>query len=128
MENTVAYFGLKDEDDFMYKKGEAKAEIRLQEQLAAQRAEAQRERDEVQKRLELNQRFTVIQMLDIGTLTDDQIIKVSDATAAFIVKVKKDLAAAPSRIARLKKTASAEKIAQQLNLPINWVEKQMPQV
>ncbi len=25
MENTIAYFGLKDEDDFMYKRAEAKA-------------------------------------------------------------------------------------------------------
>ena len=92
-----------------------------------QRQEAQREREEALKRLELNQRFTVIQMLDIGTLTEDQIIKVFDVTAAFIEIVKKDLAAAPKKIARLKKTLSAEKIAQQLNLPINWVEKQMSQ-
>jgi hypothetical protein len=77
MDNTIAYFGLKDEDDYMYKKAEAKAAITLQ------------------KRLEQNQRFTVIGLLDITSLTDVQII-----TACNV---------------------SAERV--QLDLPINWVEK-----
>lgn len=103
MENTVAYFGLKDEDDFMYKKAEAKA----------------------QTRFEQNQRFTMVGLLDATNLTDVQIINVFGVSAALLQTVKKDLAAAPSKIARLKKTLSTEQIAQKLNLPINWVEKQM---
>ena len=116
MENTVAYFGLKDEDDFMYKKG-----------VAAEKSLAQRERDQVQKKLEQNQRFTVVGLLEATNLPDAQIITICGISAELLKSVKKDLAAAPSKIARLKKTASAEKIAQQLNLPINWVEKQMSQ-
>jgi hypothetical protein len=42
MENTIAYFGLKDEDDYMYKKGEAKTEARLEVKIAAARAEAEK--------------------------------------------------------------------------------------
>jgi hypothetical protein len=36
-----------------------------------------------------------------------------------------DLAAAPKKIARMKKSKSAGKIAEELNLPVNWVEKYM---
>jgi hypothetical protein len=36
-----------------------------------------------------------------------------------------DLAAAPKKIARMKKSKSAEQIAQELNLPLSWVEKFM---
>jgi hypothetical protein len=105
MENTVAYFGLKDEDDFMYKKAEAKG----------------------QTRLEQNQRFTVVGLLDATNLPDAQIITICGISADLFKSVKKDLAAAPSKIARLKETLSAEKIAQRLNLPLNWVEKQVSQ-
>ena len=105
MENTVAYFGLKDEDDFMYKKAEAKG----------------------QTRLEQNQRFTVVGLLSTTNLSDAEIMSVFGVSAALLQTVKKDLKAAPSKIARLKQTMSAEKIAQQLNLPINWVEKQLSQ-
>ena len=105
MENTIAYFGLKDEDDYMYKKAEAKA----------------------QTRLEQNQRFTVAGLLDATNLTDAEIIVICGISAEFFQSVKKDMAAAPSKIARLKKTWAAEKIAQHLNLPITWVEKQMLQ-
>ena len=101
MENTIAYFGLKDEDDYMYKRAEAKA----------------------QKRLEQNQRFTVVGLLDIATLTEVQIITACNISTDMIQTVKKDLAAAPKKIARLKSKMSAEQIAQQLNLPIHWVEK-----
>ena len=96
MENTIAYFGLKDEDDYMYKKGEAKTEARLQKEFAKQRAEAQ-------KRLERNQRFTVIELLDADTLTEEQIKKVFEVTTDFIQDVKNDLLAAPKKITRLKK-------------------------
>jgi hypothetical protein len=105
MENTIAYFGLKDEDDYMYKRGEKKAEDRLT------------------KRLEQNQRFTVIGLLDIGNLTEIQIITVCAISSEMIHQVKKDLAAAPKKIARLKEKLLVEQIAEQLNLPINWVEK-----
>ena len=109
MENTVAYFGLKDEDDFMYKKG-----------AAAEKSLAQREREQ-------NQRFTVVGLLDATNLPDAQIITICGVSAQLLKSVKKDLSTAPAKIARLKQTASAEKIAQQLNLPINWVEKQLSQ-
>ena len=109
MENTVAYFGLKDEDDFMYKKG-----------AAAEKSLAQRQ-------LEQNQRFTVIGLLDATKLRDAQIITICGISAELLKSVKKDLKAAPLKIARLKTTLSAEKIAQQLNLPVNWVEKQLSQ-
>jgi hypothetical protein len=105
MENTIAYFGLKDEDDYMYKRGEAKAKTSFQ------------------KSLEQNQRFTVIGLLDITNLTEIQIITSFGVSAEMIHGVKKDLAAAPKKIARLKEKMSAEQIAQQLNLPLNWVEK-----
>ena len=110
MENTVAYFGLKDEDDFMYKKG-----------AAAQKSLAQHQ-------IEQNQRFTVVGLLDATNLPDAQIITIFGISAELLKSVKKDLAAAPSKIARLKETLSAEKIAQRLNLPLNWVEKQVSQV
>lgn len=113
MDNTIAYFGLKDEDDYMYKKAEAKAETRL----AAQQAEAER-------RL----RFTVIRLIETTSLTEDQIIKACDVLPEFVQNIKMDLAAATKKIARLKKTMSAEKIAQRLDLPMNWVEKQMQQM
>ena len=125
MENTIAYFGLKDEDDYMYKRGEAKTEARLQKVIEAQKVESQRLRDEAQKRLEQTQRFTVVELLDASLLTEAQIIKVFEVTQEFMHTVKKDLAAAPKKIARLKKTLSAEQIAHALNLPIIWVEKQM---
>ncbi len=136
MENTIAYFGLKDEDDYMYKRGEAKTEARLQKVIDAQklelqresqrlREEAQRQREEVQKRLEQTQRFTVVELLDASLLTEAQIIKVFEVTQEFIHTVKKDLATAPKKITRLKKTLSAEQIARSLNLPIIWVEKQL---
>jgi hypothetical protein len=112
MENTIAYFGLKDEDDYMYKRAEAKGEKLLQ-----------LEREKARKRLEQNQRFTVIGLLDIGNLTEIQIITVCAISSEMIHQVKKDLAAAPKKIARLKEKLSVEQIADQLNLPINWVEK-----
>ncbi len=107
MENTIAYFGLKDEDDYMYQKAEAKAQIRLEYEL------------------EQTHRLTVIGLLDAKVLTDAQIISICNVTAEFMRTVKKDLAAAPARIARLRKTLSAEQIADKLNLPLNWVQKQL---
>jgi hypothetical protein len=101
MENTIAYFGLKDEDDYMYKKGEAKAE----------------------KRFEQNQRLAVIRLLDTTTLTKAQIVNVLNVTEDFVQSIQMDLAAASKKMARLKKTASVESIAQKLNLPTSWVEK-----
>jgi hypothetical protein len=129
MENTIAYFGLKDEDDYMYKRGEAKTEARLQArfqtELAKQREEAQRLRLEAQARLVSQQRFSIINLLDVAVLSDVQIMKVLDVSEAMVHHVKKDLAAAPKKIARLKEKLSAEQIAQQLSLPINWVEKHL---
>jgi hypothetical protein len=101
MENTIAYFGLKDEDDYMYKKGEAKAE----------------------KRFEQSQRLAVIRLLDTTTLTEAQIVNVLNVTENFVQSIQMDLAAASKKMARLKKTASVESIAQKLNLPTSWVEK-----
>lgn len=103
MENTIAYFGLKDEDDYMYKKA-----------VAAQQVERER-----------TQRFTVIGVIDTYNSTDAQIISTFGYTPEFIQSVKKDMAAAPKKIERLKKTKSAAQIAETLNLPVNWVEKQM---
>ena len=105
MDNIIGHFGLKDEDDYMYKRGMVKAEAQLQ------------------KRFEQNQRFTVIGLLDITTLSEVQIITACNVSADMIQSVKKDLAAAPKKIARLKEKLSVEQIAQQLNLPIHWVEK-----
>lgn len=105
MEETIAYFGLKDEDDYMYKKAEAKA----------------------QKRFEQNQRFTVISLLDIPSLTEAQIIVAVGVSAEMIHHIKKDLAAAPKKIARLKEKLSTQQIAEQLNLPLTWVEKHITQ-
>ena len=107
MENTIAYFGLKDEDDYMYKKAEAKTEERLQ------------------KRIDQNQRFMIVGLLDATTLTEAQIVNVFSTSADLVRSVKKDLKTAPSKIARLKNKLSAEQIAQRLNLPVNWVEKQV---
>jgi hypothetical protein len=107
MENTIAYFGLKDEDDYMYKKA-----------VAAQQATIQQER-------ERTQRFTVIGVIDTYNSTDAQIINTFGYTPEFIQSVKKDMAGAPKKIERLKKTKSAAQIAETLNLPINWVEKQL---
>lgn len=115
---VIEYLMLEDADDIMYKKGEAKTEARLQKEFAKQRAEAQ-------KRLERNQRFTVIELLDAATLTEEQIKKVFEVTSDFIQDVKNDLLAAPKKITRLKKTMKAEQIAEKLNLPINWIEKQL---
>ena len=100
----------------MYNRGEAKAETRLQKELATQR-------EITQKHLEQNQRFTVIGLLDITSLTEMQIITAVNVSAEMVQLIKKDLAAAPKKIARLKGKMSAEQIAEQLNLPINWVEK-----
>ena len=107
MENTIAYFGLKDEDDYMYKRGEAKAK-------AIQ-----------QKHFEQNQRFTVIRLVDTATLTEAQIAKACDVPQTFVQSILMDLAAAPKKIARMKKAKSAERMAQELNLPVSWVEKYM---
>jgi hypothetical protein len=112
MDNIVGHFGLKDEDDYMYKRAEAKGEKLLQI-----------EREKAQKRLEQNQRFTVIGLLGIPNLTEIQMITSFGLTATMIHQVKKDLSAAPKKIARLKEKLSVEQIAEQLNLPINWVEK-----
>ena len=109
MESTIAYFGLKDEDDYMYKKGETRGE-------AKERAKA-----------EQKERFMVIKLLDAKLLTEAQIINNCEVTAEFLQTVKKDLMAAPRRIARLRQTMSALQIAQQLRLPIDWVEKQLKQ-
>jgi hypothetical protein len=132
MENTIAYFGLKDEDDYMYKRGEAKTEARFQTELAKQREEmqhvrmeAQRLQMEAQARIELNKRLSIINLLDVAVLSDLQIMKALDVSEAMVHHVKKDLAAAPKKIARLKEKFSAEQIAQQLSLPINWVEKHL---
>jgi hypothetical protein len=110
MENTIAYFGLKDEDDYMYKKG-----------VAAQQAEVQRER----KRFEQNQRFTVIGLLDTTNLTEAQIIVICNVSSELIKSVKKDMATAIPKIDRLKKAYTSEQIALKLNLPVNWVEKHL---
>mgnify|MGYP000848298296 CR=1 FL=1 len=91
----------------MYKKAEAKAEIRLQ-----------REREQIQ-------RFTVVGLLDTTDLTETQIISVFGIPANIIHKVKKDLAVAPKKIAHLKEKLSAQQIAEQLNLPVTWVEKRI---
>lgn len=105
MEKTIAYFGLKDEDDYMYQKAET-----------IQKAIAQREREQYQ-------RFTVIGFLDIPNLTEAQIITTMGISAEIMQIIKKDLAAAPKKIDRLKSKLSAQQIAEQLNLPLNWVEK-----
>ena len=103
------------------------------QQVIAQREAQRREADlqkkalDAQKRIEHNQRVVVAQLLDMGILTEIQIMKEYDITYTFIQKVKEDLVDAPKKIARLKKTMSAEKIAHQLSLPINWVEKQLQQ-
>lgn len=123
MENTIAYFGLKDEDDYMYKKGEANTEARLQKKMAQQRAEAEQQLAEAEQQ----RRFTVIRLLDTTVLTEEQIIKICDISTDFVQTIKMDLAAAVKKIARLKKTTSIERIAHQLNLPANWVEKQVLQ-
>lgn len=91
----------------MYKKGEAKA------------------KENFQKRVDQNQRFTVIGLLDATALTDAQIITICNVPTELMHAVKKDLAAAPAKITRLRKTLSAQQIAEKLNLPINWVEKHL---
>jgi hypothetical protein len=102
MENTIAYFGLKDEDDYMYKKAEA-----IQ-----------------QKRFEQNQRFNVIRLIDM-MMPEAQIVKALDVPHTFVQSIQMDLAAAPKKIARMKKAKSAEYIAQELNVPVSWVAKFM---
>jgi hypothetical protein len=106
MENTIAYFGLKDEDDYMYKKAEAKTEERLQ------------------KRFDQNQRFNVIRLIDM-MMPEAQIVKALDVPQAYVQSILMDLAAAPKKIARMKKSKSAGKIAEELNLPVSWVGKYM---
>ena len=116
MEKTIAYFGLKDEDDYMYQRGATKTATRYQEELAAvQEAARVKER--------LKERFTVIGMLDIALMTDAQIITITGISSEILHQIKKDLAAAPKKIDRLKSKLSAQQIAEQLNLPLNWVEK-----
>ena len=107
MESTIAYFGLKDEDDYMYKKGAARAQA------------------EADKRQEQKQRFMVVRLLEAKTLTEKEIMDEYEVTSDFIQQVKKDLLAAPRRIARLRRTMSALQIAQQLRLPLHWVEKKL---
>jgi hypothetical protein len=102
MENTIAYFGLKDEDDYMYKKAEA-----IQ-----------------QKRFEQNQRFNVIRLIDM-MMPEAQIVKALDVPHTFVQSIQMHLAAAPKKIARMKKAKSAEYIAQELNVPVSWVAKFM---
>jgi hypothetical protein len=109
MESTIAYFGLKDEDDYMYKKGAANAQA------------------EADKRQAQKQRFMVVRLLEAKILTENEIMDEYEVTSDFIQQVKKDLLAAPRRIDRLKKTMSALQIAQQLRLPLHWVEKQSMQ-
>ena len=91
----------------MYKKAEVKTEERLQ------------------KRFEQNQRFSVIRSLAIKTMTEEQIMSVLDVSKEFVQSIQMDLAAAPKKIARMKKVKSAERIAQELNVPVSWVEKYM---
>jgi hypothetical protein len=55
----------------------------------------------------------------------EQIVKALDVLQTFVQSILMDLAAAPKKIARMKKSKSAEKIAQELNLPVNWVGKYM---
>jgi hypothetical protein len=114
MENTIAYFGLKDEDDYMYKRGEAKTEARLEIKIAAERAQAEKKT-----------RFSVIRSLDTKAMTEEQIMNVLDVSKEFVQSIQMDLAAASKRIARMKKPKSADKIAEELNLPVSWVEKYM---
>jgi hypothetical protein len=104
MDNIVGYFGLKDEDDYMYQRGAAK------------------EREVAQKDLNQNRRFTAIVLLDLAQLTDAQIITAANISTEILHQIKKDLAVAPKKIDRLKDKLSAEQIAEQLNLPVNWVE------
>jgi hypothetical protein len=106
MENTIAYFGLKDEDDYMYKKAEA-----IQ-----------------QKRFDQKQRFSVIRLLDTKTMTEEQIMKVLDVSKEFVQSIQIDLAAASKKMERLKTTKTADKVAEKLNLPTDWVEKFYPSV
>ena len=65
----------------------------------------------------------MVSLLDITSLTEVQIITACNVSSDMIQAVKKDLAAAPKKIGRLKSKMSAEQIAQQLDLPIHWVEK-----
>ncbi len=65
----------------------------------------------------------MVSLLNITSLTEVQIITACNVSSDMIQAVKKDLAAAPKKIARLKSKMSAEQIAQQLDLPIHWVEK-----
>ena len=125
MEKTIAYFGLKDEDDYMYQRGAAKTATHYQEELAAEREAARLKEVEAQKRFDQNRRFTVIGMLDIAHLTDAQIITITGVSTEILHQIKKDLAAAPKKIDRMKSKLSAAQIAEQLNLPMNWVEKQL---
>jgi predicted DNA-binding protein (UPF0251 family) len=114
MENTIAYFGLKDEDDYMYKRGEAKAKASLEMKIAAQSAEAEKKT-----------RFAVIRLLDTKTMTEEQIMDVLDVSKEFVQTIQIDLAAAIKKIARLKTTKGTDKIAEKLNVPTAWVEKQV---
>lgn len=110
MENTIAYFGLKDEDDYMYKKGVAATQTQI---------------EQTQQQFEQKQRFAVIKFLDMGILSDSQIANGLELSFDFVQSVKKDLSAAAKKMERLKAKKSAIQIAQLLNLPINWVEKQL---
>ena len=120
MATVIAHFGLKDEDDILYKRGAAA-------ERANSEIEAQKREIEAQRHLEQQQRFIVIRLLDAGILTEAEMIQEYEVTAAFIETVKKDIMAAPKKIDRLKKTFNTQQIAQQLRLPIKWVEKYLQQ-
>jgi hypothetical protein len=46
-------------------------------------------------------------------------MKACDVSQTFVQSIQMDLAAAPKKIARMKKTKSVAKIAEELNLPVN---------
>jgi predicted transposase YdaD len=110
---VIEHLGLKEEDDYMYQRGAAKAEARFQQEMTAQ------------KRLNQQGCFTAIALLDIAHLTDTQIMTITGVSTEILHQIKKDLAAAPKKNDRLKSKLSAAQIAEQLNLPVNWVEKQL---
>ena len=103
MESISAYLNLKDEDDYMYKKADARAKLRLEQY----------------------QRFSIIELLDEAVFTDDKIAKILATTILNVQNIKKDLAEARKKIARLKPTLSPVQIAEKLNLPVDWVERKL---
>ena len=127
MATVIAHFGLKDEDDILYKRGAAAERANSEIEAQKREIEAQKREIEAQRHLEQQQRFIVIRLLDAGILTEAEMIQEYEVTAAFIETVKKDIMAAPKKIDRLKKTFNTQQIAQQLRLPIKWVEKYLQQ-